>query len=171
MGTYQNHRIVFEDSAPLQQRIEFDLHSPFDGVVDVSFLWRQDQLVPGDSLFRQIQQPDTVQGGLLVSSHRTRLENSLHRVSFGISCRRGKPPYLSPLGGEIRLSLFDTTNMGVKLLPISLRADTQEVKQRVQIAERIDHGRTGQTPTKVSVEIASGLGGSSVSISDNVSFI
>lgn len=61
--------------------------------------------------------------------------------------------------------------MGVELLPIPLRTDTQEMQQGVQIAERVDHGRTGQTPSEVRVEIASGLRSSGITVSDDMSFV
>lgn len=83
----------------------------------------------------------------------------------------GDAAYLCPLGRKIRLSLFDLTDMGVELLPIPLRTDTEEMQQRVQIAERVDDGRTSQTPPNVGVEIESGLCGSGVSVSDNMSFV
>lgn len=139
----------------------------------MSFLWRQNQFVPCDNLFRKVEQPDTVESGLFVTSHRASLENSLNN-QYGRTSSvefNGFVSHLRPLCCETRLSLLDTANVGIKLLPISLWTNTKKVEQRVKVGERVDDGCTGQTPSEMSVEIASCLGSSGLTISDDMGLI
>jgi hypothetical protein len=61
--------------------------------------------------------------------------------------------------------------MSGKLLPVRLRTDVKEVKNRVEVSKGVHDRSSGQAPSVDRVQIPSGFAGSGVLVSDHVRFI
>ena len=61
--------------------------------------------------------------------------------------------------------------MSMKLLPIRLRTDIEEVKERVEVSEGVHDGCPSKTPSVDGVQVPGRFGSSGRFVSDHVRFI